>query len=280
MVRRQVLGCLPFNEALQAGRIGLWRAIQGYDVQRGLTFSTYAWTSIMHHVWQAVKVTERHAARRSRHLPLHSLAACALETADPADAWPADSVQAAVWDLVRRLPEPLRLVVVARYGLTGEGLALYSWIGALLGVSGERARQLHIEALLRLRRPAHSQQLRSLLGRHTLADYEACVHLAMPSPPKASIPNASATSGSVARLANAGPNRSSACRTPLTHPRTALTTTRLCLTARSSTAASDSRFILFVWCGVCLSAHRRGKLFTTVPAMRQRVATLQPSAGM
>jgi DNA-directed RNA polymerase sigma subunit (sigma70/sigma32) len=31
VVRRQTLGHLPFCEALHAGRIGLWRAIQGYD---------------------------------------------------------------------------------------------------------------------------------------------------------------------------------------------------------------------------------------------------------
>jgi len=42
MVRRQVLGDLPFAEALQAGRIGLWRAILGYDPARGFAFSTYA----------------------------------------------------------------------------------------------------------------------------------------------------------------------------------------------------------------------------------------------
>jgi RNA polymerase sigma factor (sigma-70 family) len=173
VVRRQALGCLPFNEALQAGRMGLWRAIQGYDVQRGLAFSTYAWTSIMHHVWQAVKVAERHAARHSPHLPLHKMAACASETADPAYGWEADSVQAALWDLVRRLPEHLRLVVVARYGLTGQSRVLYPQLGALLGVSAERARQLHTEALLWLQQPAHSQQLRSLVERHTLADYEA-----------------------------------------------------------------------------------------------------------
>ena len=29
VVRQQVLGDLPFTEALQAGRIGLWHAIQG-----------------------------------------------------------------------------------------------------------------------------------------------------------------------------------------------------------------------------------------------------------
>jgi RNA polymerase sporulation-specific sigma factor len=59
VVRKQVLGDLPFAEALQAGRIGLWRAILGYDPQRGTAFATYAWTCIMHHVWREVKHAER-----------------------------------------------------------------------------------------------------------------------------------------------------------------------------------------------------------------------------
>ena len=46
VVRKQVLGHLPYGEALQTGRIGLWRAILGYDPRRGIAFSTYAWTSI------------------------------------------------------------------------------------------------------------------------------------------------------------------------------------------------------------------------------------------
>ena len=35
VIRTPALGALPFAEALQAGRIGLWRAILGYDPQRG-----------------------------------------------------------------------------------------------------------------------------------------------------------------------------------------------------------------------------------------------------
>jgi len=173
VVRRQALGCLPFNEALQAGRMGLWRAIQGYDPQRGLAFSTYAWTAIMHHVWQAVKVAERVDARLGQHVSLDTLVSCASEMADPADTWEAVTVRCATWDLVARLPEALRLVVVARYGLSGQCRAFYPWIGAKLGVSAERARQLHTEALIWLRQPAHCQQLRSLFGRHTVTDYEA-----------------------------------------------------------------------------------------------------------
>jgi aspartate/methionine/tyrosine aminotransferase len=59
VVRRQALGCLPFREAPQAGRIGQWRAIQGYDVRRGLAFSAYAWACMMHQVWRAIQAAER-----------------------------------------------------------------------------------------------------------------------------------------------------------------------------------------------------------------------------
>ena len=173
VVRKQVLGDLPFAEALQAGRIGLWRAILGFVPQRGTAFSTYAWTCIMHHVWREVKLAERAYARAAQHLALDEAASCALETADPAQVWEAAIIGSAFWDLVARMPERLRIVVVARYGLTGQPRAFYPWIGAMLGLSAERARQLHTEALIWLRQPAHSQQLRSLLGRHTLADYEA-----------------------------------------------------------------------------------------------------------
>ena len=59
VVRQQVLGDLRFTEALQAGRIGLWRAILGFDPSRGLAFSTYAWPCIMRRVWRAVKLHTR-----------------------------------------------------------------------------------------------------------------------------------------------------------------------------------------------------------------------------
>jgi RNA polymerase sigma factor (sigma-70 family) len=172
VVRKQVLGHLRYAEALQAGRIGLWRAILGFDPERGYAFSTYAWTSIMHHVWREVKLAERVHSQMMGHLPLDETSCSVPEATGPAQAWEASVVQAALWDLVVRLPERLRTVILARYGLTGQPGAFYSQIGASLGLSGERARQLHTEALIWLRQPAHSQQLRSLLGRHTLADYE------------------------------------------------------------------------------------------------------------
>jgi RNA polymerase sigma factor (sigma-70 family) len=164
VVHQQVLGDLPFSEALQAGRIGLWRAILGFDPSRGLAFSTYAWPCIKHQLWRTVKTHTRLFCGERRALP-------GRDAPDPATVWETQSIQRALQALVRRLPPRLEYVVVARYGLKGHSL-FYRQIGTVLGLTGERARQLHSEALVWLRHPAHSYWLRSLLDRHTLSDYE------------------------------------------------------------------------------------------------------------
>jgi RNA polymerase sigma factor (sigma-70 family) len=165
VVRRQTLGQLPFAAAMQAGRIGLWRAIRGYDPQRGYAFSTYAYPAIARHVWQAVKQSER-----AEPLPV-AMAAPMIDRTDPEVIWEAALVRASLYQLVGRLPERLRAIIIARYGLAGNPRRSYREIGVILGLTGERVRQLHTEALVWLRHPAHSQHLRALLGRHTLADY-------------------------------------------------------------------------------------------------------------
>jgi RNA polymerase sigma factor (sigma-70 family) len=173
VVRQQVLGDLPFAEALQAGRVGLWHAIQGFDPCRGLAFSTYAWPSIMRQVWREVKDHDRFCSSSVIDDEHH-----ALDEPDPATVWEAEAVRQALYDAVRRLSQRLQYVIVARYGLNGDPPAIYRLIGADLGLTGERMRQLHTEALVRLRHPAHSYVLRSLLDRHTLADYNIAHNLA------------------------------------------------------------------------------------------------------
>ena len=53
--------------------------------------------------------------------------------------------------MVAQLPERLRIVVLARYELTGHPQVFHSQIGAALSFSGERARQLYSEAMIWLR---------------------------------------------------------------------------------------------------------------------------------
>lgn len=173
IVRQQYLGSLPFDEALQAGRNGLWHAILGYDPHRGLAFSTYAWPAIMRHVWRAVKNHTRQETKSRVGLPPSDTL-----TDDPVALVEALALQETLHSLVHRLPQPLQQVVVAYYGLDDKPPTSYRQLGARLGLSHERIHQLHTEALVWLRHPAHSQALRTLLQRHTLADYQAANALA------------------------------------------------------------------------------------------------------
>jgi len=173
IVRRQVLGDLPFDEALQAGRIGLWHAILGYHPQRGLAFSTYAWPSIMRHVWRAVKVDShpRPPGVRVVHLSAETVA-------DPARLWEVGATRQSLHQLVAHLPGRLHPLVSAHYGLDGAPPASYRNLAPRLGVCHTRVHQLHTEALVWLRHPAHSQDLRTWLDHHTLADYATAEVLA------------------------------------------------------------------------------------------------------
>ncbi len=185
VVRQQVLGDLSYDEALQAGRTGLWRAILGYDPERGPTFSTYAWTVIMRAVWAAVKKSGKRdeetlglneaCLERSRKVEaaIHLTTVRADVAQEPDKCWEQKALAAATRQAVSQLPARLQLVLAARYGWTGDSPATFGQIGEQLGVSRQRAHQLHQEALLRLRQPALSYQLRVWLGKHTVAAYQA-----------------------------------------------------------------------------------------------------------
>lgn len=161
-VRQQVTGSAAFADLLQAGREGLWHAILGFDPQRGTRFATYAWPCIVRAIWRAA---------RARPPPPGGLPPDHQATTDPAQLYVARQVQAALYALVQRLPPRLRFIVVRRYGLEGQAPATYAQLGRELGRTRERVRQLHQEALLWLQQPAHAQQLRSLLDRHTAPEY-------------------------------------------------------------------------------------------------------------
>lgn len=163
-VRRQVTGDTSFAELLQAGRIGLWQAILKYDPQRGVRFATYAWPCIVHAIWRAARATPPDMTPVLKSGPSGH---------DPAEGYVAREVRAALYHVITQLPERLRAVVMQRYGLEGQPPATFRQIGAQWGLTGERARQLHVEALVWLAHPGHAPRLHSLLGRHTVEDYTA-----------------------------------------------------------------------------------------------------------
>ncbi|MBN1661806.1 MAG: sigma-70 family RNA polymerase sigma factor [Anaerolineae bacterium] len=164
-IQRQGGGDLSYEEALPAGRIGLWRAIQGYDPTRGTAFSTYAWVAIYRHVHRrAIELN------RDTHVEVREMSA-AWVLPDPVGALERKVTIHALHDLVNRLPNRLRRIIVERYGLGKQPPRTLNALGEQLGISGERVRQLQQEALAWLRHPAHSWRLRQLVGKNAAIDY-------------------------------------------------------------------------------------------------------------
>jgi RNA polymerase sigma factor (sigma-70 family) len=164
-IQRQGGGDIVYEEALQAGRIGLWRAIKGYDPSRGFTFSTYAWVAIQRAIHQAVE-----AAWSPPTLGMEALSdqGYILDLDEEMDQ---ALIMEALYDQVAHLPPRLRRIIEGRYGLTGKRVYGLKELGAELGLSAERVRQLQQEALARLRHPANSVEVRSLMGRNNVQDY-------------------------------------------------------------------------------------------------------------
>lgn len=176
VVQRQWLFTLPYEEAVQAGRRGLWRAILGYDSGQGSAFSTYAYVAIMKYVWEAVKAEQR---RLQREVPLAILAVYFYRSGDdPAGMRAQQEIAESLLALVKRLPRRLGFVIRCYYGLQRQEPQTLQAIGEQLGLTRERVRQLREEALVWLRQPAHSQELRSLLERHNEPQYELADELA------------------------------------------------------------------------------------------------------
>jgi RNA polymerase sigma factor (sigma-70 family) len=170
VVRQQGRCGLPFEAALHAGRIGLWQALIHYDPARGTRFSSYAVPAIRHAVWDAVARHRAEVAARQRE-PVGAVGA--RTDGDLAERVDRAAVLAALGAAVEQLPPPWRRVVVWHYGFAGEPPQTFAAIGARLGVSRQRAQQLHAAAVAWLAQPAPSLPLRRLLGRHTRGDYQA-----------------------------------------------------------------------------------------------------------
>lgn len=128
LVRQQWRGPLSYQEAVQAGRIGLWRAILGFDLARGTAFSAYASVAIVRHVWRAVDEAQRwtvEVAWQPQSDP----------DADPATILLAAEANADLHALVDELPHRQRWVIRRYYALDGQGGGTLEQLGRQRGCS-------------------------------------------------------------------------------------------------------------------------------------------------
>jgi len=161
VIRRSWVGGSAYDDLLQEGRMALWRAIRGFDVERGTTFSSYAWPIIERAVWRAVRAEEHQRQTPPLAWP---------EPLDPAawavGAWQTDAIGDALAQALSHLELRARQVIIAAYGLEGEAPDSLAAIGRRYGVSREAVRQWRNDALVLLRLPAICGQLARLSDEH------------------------------------------------------------------------------------------------------------------
>jgi RNA polymerase sigma factor (sigma-70 family) len=157
IVRQVEHAGVPYDELIQAGRLALWRAVLGFDPHRGVQFSTYSWKAIERALWGTVS----QARKPERYLP----------ELDSPELWARPEVRAALMAAVQQLPVRLQAVLVAIYGLDDQPPWSRAAVGRSWGVSRERIRQLHDQALVRLRHPGRNARLYQVCAQDTRAGY-------------------------------------------------------------------------------------------------------------
>ena len=171
VVRQQYSGRADYEDLIQEGRIGLWRAIQGFDESLGYAFSTYAWVAIRNQVWRAVakagKAQGWQEVRRGGGMLEGVLVL----------VWQEEQIRQALEAGLACLPERLQQVMELAYGLHGRERQSLAEIGRQMGLSRERLRQLRNDGLMLLRLPALSLQLRSLCEQNSREAYREALRM-------------------------------------------------------------------------------------------------------
>lgn len=171
VLRRYGGATLPYDEALQAGRLGLWQALLHFDPARGTAFSTYAVPAIRRQVQRASQQEHRFWRARPALPPAAVLdpVDAVVEALDHARLRPALAAACA------QLPARLAALLHARYGWAGQPPQTQQALAQALGVTRQRVQQLLVEAHLRLALPGVSWEVRQQLGRTAAADIQAAL---------------------------------------------------------------------------------------------------------
>jgi RNA polymerase primary sigma factor len=155
IAKRHISPAEDFFELVSDGNLTLIRAVEKFDFSLGNRFSTYATWAIMKNFARSIPAVLR---QRDRFSTSHSDIFDAIEDlhTDPREQELAQrQCESQVKKILGCLDERELQIVAGRFGLTGGQPPLtLMQIGAVIGVSKERVRQIQIRAMGKLRKAA------------------------------------------------------------------------------------------------------------------------------
>jgi RNA polymerase primary sigma factor len=160
IAKRHVGPTENFFELVSDGNMSLIRAVEKFDYSRGNKFSTYASWAIMKNFARTIPDEHRH---RDRYRTSHAEMFTATEDAR-SDQYEQEAAQfqreSQVEKILGRLDEREQQIIMSRFGLQrGHEPLTLKEVGAELGVTKERIRQIEARALNKLRKAAQEEKI-------------------------------------------------------------------------------------------------------------------------
>jgi RNA polymerase primary sigma factor/RNA polymerase sigma factor len=160
IAKRHVGPVENFFELVSDGNMSLIRAAEKFDYARGNKFSTYASWAIMKNFARTIPDEHR---RRDRYRTSSAEMFNATEDVR-SDQYEQESAQnqreSQVGKILERLDQREQQIIISRFGLhRGDEPLTLKEVGAELGVTKERIRQLEARALNKLRKAAHEEKI-------------------------------------------------------------------------------------------------------------------------